>query len=180
MRPFAESDFDDLFRLYSDPQVMSLVPPFRPMTMEETALSLEKMIGIFTKSGYGEFVVIERKEKRVIGKCGLQQLENSGLTELQFTFTHDVLAKGYAIEASMEVLRSAFNDWGLDKIVAVAHTNNRHSLQVIERIGMHYEQYCRFYNSEMVLYSLEKPKESTDSIFEPSYQNNPRLTLHEV
>ncbi len=159
---------------------MSLVPPFRPLTMEETALSLEKMIGIFTESAYGEFVVIERKEKRVIGKCGLQQLENSGLTELQFTFTPDALAKGYAVEASMEVLRSAFNDWGLEKIVAIAQSNNRHSLQVIERIGMHYEQYCRFYNREMILYSLEKPKESTDSIFERSYQNSPRLMLHEV
>lgn len=180
MRPFVESDFDDLFKLYSNAEVMRYIPPFRPLTMEETADSLERMMLNFNEAGYGEFAVIERKEKKFIGKCGLQYHENTGLTELGYLFSHETCDKGYATEASMQVLRTAFNEWGIDKIVAVAHSENRTSTQVMEKIGMIYEKQARFYNNEMVLYSLEKPKENPDSIFEHSYQNSPRLSLHEV
>lgn len=180
MRPFAESDLDDLYRLYSDVLTMQSIPPFRPLSMEETARSLEKMMRNFMKSGYGEYAVIERKEKRFIGRCGLQPLENSGFTELDYLFMPDCWGKGYATEASMEVLRSAFNDWGFERIVAVTSETNKASARVLEKIGMQKGGLGRFYGSEMVIFSLEKPKESSDSLFRQSYHQSHRLSLRVV
>ena len=180
MRPFVESDFDDLYRLYADAEIMRFIPPFRPLSPEETADSLEKMIRNFGESRYGEFAVIERKEKKFIGKCGLQRLDTSGLAELDYLFSSETHDKGYETEASMQVLRTAFNEWGFEKIVAASHCENRTSALVMEKIGMIYEKQTRIYDREMVLYSLEKPKEATDNIFARSYQNSPRLSLYQV
>ena len=180
MRPFAESDFDDLFCLYSDPEIMRYIPPFRPLTEEETTESLERMIVDFNKSGCCEFAVIERKEKKFIGWCGLQQDENSDLPALCFLFTPDALAKGYAIEALLQMLRTAFSEWGFEKIAALIHSENRTSIHVMEKIGMTYEKRTGSYDKVMVLYSIVKPNAATDSIFEHRHQNSPKLHLHEV
>jgi ribosomal-protein-alanine N-acetyltransferase len=180
MRPFSESDFGDLFRLCSDALAMQHIRPFRPLNLVETASFLEKMMRDFAVSGFGIFAVIERKEKRFIGLCGLQDIGNKGIAELHFQFSDDSLSKGYAIEASMEMLRSAFNDWGFEQIGATSREENKAFMYVAEKIGMRPQVHGKSQNAGMISYSLEKPKETTDSIFQQSYQNSPRLSLHQV
>ena len=130
----------------------------------------------FSESGHGIYAVIERKEKRFIGKCGLQLTENTELTELDFLFYSDAITKGFAAEALMGVLRSAFNDFEIEKVVSHIHHENKQSIQEMEKIGMCYGQNTKFDGTGMVVYSIEKPIESVDSIFRSPYQNSPRLS----
>ena len=177
MRPFSESDLGDLHTLYTNPIVMNHISPFRGLDAEETKASLERMMSNFESSGYGEFAVIERKEKRFIGRCGLQLLENTGLIELDYLFLPDWWHKGYATESAMAILRSAFNDWGLETVVGVVRQDNKASARVLEKIGMSFKSHVFYYNCDMLLYSLEKPTHTSDSIFRNSYQNSERLQV---
>jgi ribosomal-protein-alanine N-acetyltransferase len=123
------------------------------------------------------FAVIERKEKRFIGRCGLQPLENSGLIELGYTFVPRAWGKGYATEAAMEVLRTAFGDWGLEKVVAIAKGENRASIRVMEKIGM---QHCgreRFYGKDVVLYATQRQEKTVDSLFQCSFRQSSKLSM---
>ncbi len=178
MRPFSQGDLDDLHALYTgftgQRQVAS-----RPLseTMEATRDSLELMMRNFEEHQYGIFAVIERKEKRFIGRCGLQPLENSGLTELDFSFIPSAWGKGYATEAAMEVLRAACGDWGFEKVVAIAGEENRTSIRVMEKIGMIASGHRRFYENDVILYSYEKPKTIPDALFQSSYRQSSRLTM---
>jgi ribosomal-protein-alanine N-acetyltransferase len=180
MRPFTADDFQDLYTLYNNPEVMKYITGGKPRTTEETAKALERMISRFEESGYGMFAVIERREKRFIGRCGLQPLENSGLIELGYTFIPSAWGKGYATESSLQVLRSAFNEWDLDKIVAIAKEENKASTRVMEKIGMVYSERSTFYNTEVVLYTIEKPQKILDNIFQKSFQNSSTLVFESI
>jgi len=170
MRPFTESDLGELFSLYSDTEVMKYINGGIAQTLEETKTALNRMIGNFAKHGYGMFALFERKEKRFIGRCGLQPLEDSGLIELGYTLIPSAWGKGFATEASMEVLRSAFRDWGLEKVVAISLEENRASTRVMEKIGMIHGGRERFYNRDVVLYSAIKPEERVENIFQSSFR----------
>jgi ribosomal-protein-alanine N-acetyltransferase len=171
MRPFASGDLSDLHALLCDIQVT--LPP----SMEETRISLEIMISAFDKNHFGMFAVIERKEKRFIGLCGLQPLENSGLTELRFCFAPSTGGKGYATEAAMEVLRAAFGDWELEKIVALAETDGKSSARVLEKIGMVNSGNGKFYGKDVILYSVEKRPKPAGPVFQSNYRHNSRLSM---
>ncbi len=177
MRPFAQSDLNDLYSLYSDPQVMKYISGGVPRTFEETRKSLEKMMSRFEESEYGMFALFERKEKRFIGRCGLQPLEESGLIELGYMLLPGAWGKGYATEASMQVLRTAFGEWGLDRIVAIALEENKASTRVMEKIGMVYSGRNRFYNKDVALYALEKPKKPVDAIFQSTSVPRSKLSI---
>lgn len=177
MRPFSESDFGDLHSLYSNPIVMNHVPPFRPLTLDDTKASLQRIILNFDNTGYGEFAVIERKEKRFIGRFGLQVLENTGFMNIDYLFLPDWWHKGYATEGAMAILRSAFNDWGLETVVGVVRQDNKASARVMEKVGMSFKSHVFYYNCDMLFYSLEKPTHSSDSIFRNSYQNSERFQV---
>lgn len=177
MRPFSPGDLADLHALYSDPEVMKYIPGGNPRTLDETRDSLEKMMCNFERNDYGMFAVFERKEKRFISRCGLQPLENSGLIELSYTFVPSAWGKGYATEAAMEVLRAAFCDWGLEKVVAIAQEENRASTRVMEKIGMQNCGQGRFYDKDVVLYALEREKKTVDAVFQSSFRQSSRLNM---
>ncbi len=177
MRPFTESDLGDLYSLYSDIEVMKYITSGIPRTLEETKTALDRMIGNFTRDGYGMFAIFERKEKRFIGRCGLQPLDSSGLIELGYTLIPSAWGKGFATEASMEVLRSAFSDWGLEKIVAIAVDENRASTRVMEKLGMSKVGHDRFYNKNVLRYEAEKPVEKIESIFQNSFRRQEKVEV---
>jgi ribosomal-protein-alanine N-acetyltransferase len=172
MRPLAFGDLADLQALYSEPEVMKYIPPFRALNFEETNESLAKMISNFEESGYGEFAVFERKEKRFIGRCGLQPLENTMLIQLDYLLTPSAWGKGYATEVSMEILRSAFNDWGLEKIIAVCDERNTKSIKILKKIGMEFSVKDKTYDFEVMLYTITKQKKKLENIFYSAHQNS--------
>ena len=179
LRPFTKDDLGDLHNLYSNPETMKYISG-RPRTFEESETALEKMIVNFGRDGYGMYAVIERREKRFIGRCGLQPLEDSGLIELGYTLLPSFWGKGFATEASIQILRTAFTDWGLERIVAIALEQNRASTRVMEKVGMKFSGPAKFYGKAVVQYDLEKPKISYDSSFEHLSTQSTRLSIPQL
>jgi RimJ/RimL family protein N-acetyltransferase len=168
LRPFETSDLDDVAALFGDEDVMRFIGPVR--TREESEQKLQKMIAEFSELGFGMFAVIDRREKKFIGRCGLQKLDSSTLIELGYTFIKSAWGKGYATESSKAILHKAFGEWGLDTVVAVAVPENRVSVRVMEKLGMQYERSETFYGKTCVLYSILKKKltqPSTRPYYEP-------------
>ncbi len=154
LRPFTMGDLDDVIALYSDPDVMRYITAIE--TPEEIRASLERMISRFEERGWGMFAVIERREKRFIGCCGLQPLDATQMIELSFTLAKSAWGKGYATEASKLLLRKAFTDWGLETVVAIVQPENTSSTHIMEKLGMQYVRNGEFYHKNCALYALEK------------------------
>jgi RimJ/RimL family protein N-acetyltransferase len=138
MRPFADEDLEVYSQIVADPEVMRYIGKGQALSYDEAKLRIERMLSSFRDNGFGMFAVIDRKSRRLIGRCGLQYLDNSPEIELGYLFEQDAWGKGYATESAKEVLRHGFQDLEMERIVAVTYPENTPSRRVLEKIGLKY------------------------------------------
>lgn len=151
LRHFTPEDFDDLFRLYSDPEVMRYLSP---RTREQTQTSLFKHIKQWQEQNFGMCAVIHKDSGKMIGRCGLGFLENTPEVELGYVFDQSYWNMGIATEASRATLKYGFLSAKLDKIVAVANPQNIASVRVIQKVGMKYQKNAYHYGHDVVYYAI--------------------------
>lgn len=151
LRPFTQDDLDDLFRLYSDAEVMKYLSP---RSKEQTQASLNKHIQHWQDYNFGMWAVVYKDSGRMIGRCGLGFLDNTPEVELGYVFDKSYWRMGIATEAAIATLKYGFREIKLNRIVAIAHPQNIASVRVIQKAGMKYEKNARFYNVDVVYYAV--------------------------
>ena len=83
-------------------------------------------------------------------------MTESGEIEVGYALFKDFWGKGYAVEASEAFLIYGFEELNLEKIVAVANPDNKNSRRVMEKIGMNYDFIGKFYERDLVHYSITR------------------------
>ncbi len=151
LRQFTPEDLDDLFRLYSDPEVMRYL---LPRTREQTQISLRKHIQQWQEHNFGMWAVIHKDSGKMIGRCGLGFLDNTPEVELGYVFDKHYWNMGIATEASVATLKYGFLFVKLERIVAIANPENIASVRVIQKVGMKYQKNARYYGQDVVYYSI--------------------------
>ncbi len=157
LRPFVPEDFDDLFRLYSDPEVMRYVGK-GVRTREETEASLAKIMGHWSQLGFGLWAAHDKQSGSFVGRCGLQPLADTGEVELGYAFHREFWGRGLATEGSAAAVRFGFETLKLSRIVAIAVPHNCASRRVMEKVGMKFERTGPdpYGPSEVVWYSMTR------------------------
>jgi RimJ/RimL family protein N-acetyltransferase len=162
LRPWKRDDAEFAFDLYSRWDVQQFIGRTpRVMTDPAAAVALVERLGAFEDPVHGYWVVVPRALQRPAGTILLkpipasgpmEPLQPSGDTEIGWHFHPDYWGHGYATEAASAVLQHAF-DFGLPRVVAVTHPENRGSQGVCERIGMRsLGRTNRYYNVECELF----------------------------
>jgi ribosomal-protein-alanine N-acetyltransferase len=139
LRPFTAGDFDDLFALFTDPEVMRFVGN-GVRTREETETSLARMAGQWPRHGFGMWALHEKDTGRFVGRCGLQPLPGTPEIELGYTLHRAFWGRGFATEAAAASVRHGFEAAGLSRIVAIARAENAASRRVMEKVGLTFER----------------------------------------
>jgi RimJ/RimL family protein N-acetyltransferase len=153
LRHFTPEDFDDLFRLYTDAEVMKYLSM---RTREQTHASLCKHIQHWQEHNFGMWAVIHQASGKMIGRCGLGFLENTPEVELGYVFDKSFWNLGLATEASNATLKYGFETVNLDKIVAIAKPDNIGSVRVIQKVGMKYQNHAHYYGVDVVYYAISR------------------------
>ena len=139
LRPFANSDVDALHALWMLPDVRRYLWDDEVID-RDTAESLVTASGAsFCEKGYGLCCVSARDDGARIGFCGLRDYdEGDGVQRPELLYGLDPAhwRHGYALEASVAVLRFGFEECGLDPIYGGIDPPNGRSRRVLERIGM--------------------------------------------
>jgi RimJ/RimL family protein N-acetyltransferase len=155
LRRFDENDIDSVFAMRSDADLMRFIR--QPQTRLSEAESWIKLVSSrWATQRIGFCAVIEKSSGRFAGWCGLWRLKETEETEVGYALLKKFRGKGYAAEASEAFLKYGFEELKLKEIVAVARPENRASRRVMERIGMSYDYTGRFYDSELVHYSISR------------------------
>ena len=155
LRKFTENDIDAVYAMRSDADLMRFIR--EPQTNRAEAASWVNLISSrWETEKVGFCAVIEKSSGRFAGWCGLWRLKETGETEVGYALIEDFRGKGYAAEASEAFLKYGFETLNLKEIVAVARPENRASRRVMERIGMTYDYTGRFYERELVHYSITR------------------------
>jgi RimJ/RimL family protein N-acetyltransferase len=139
--------------VFSDPKVCHFYCG-KTKTREEAAEWLIFRITEGKYSSFGRLAVVLKDSQEFVGFVGLEAYPNSCYrlpdnpdppyneveVELSFAFGERHWGKGYAFEASQAMIRYAFDDLKLPRLVAGANLENERSRKLQERLGYRVER----------------------------------------
>ena len=154
LRIICSDDLDDLATLIADPDVVKYVGNGKPAGREEAAKAVESIIAHWQKHGFGRWIAADKTNGAFIGFGGLRSL--FGTPEVVYHLTKDNWGKGFATELGRAALRFGFEHRGFDRIVAITKPPNLASIHVMEKLGMQFEKHARYYDLDVVQYSIAR------------------------
>ena len=135
LRPFTPADVESVHPIYSDPEVMRYVATGPLADITHTQRLVDDYSDHQFLHGYSFWAVIEQSSGALIGDAGLYRTP-AGEVELGYTLGKAWWGRGYATEAAGAWLRVAFEELGMDEVVALAEPANTASLHVLTKLGM--------------------------------------------
>lgn len=146
IKPYCMDDIDDLYKVYSDEEVMSYIPG-GVMSYQWVKDLIKWMVEYCYEKNTPENIikfgtsVVDKERRKVIGWCGLGSLDcKLEDIEIFYGLSSEYWGQGLATEAAMAMIHYGFNTIGLKRIIAVVNPNNIASKKVIEKIGMKFKR----------------------------------------
>ena len=140
LRPWQDSDADDLYFYAKDPDVGPIAgwPPHH--SAEESLNVIRKVL-----SGTEAYALCLKENGRAIGAIELKLKGHTDLTdrddecELGYWLGKPFWGRGLMPEAARALLRRAFQDLGMEKVWCGYYDGNEKSKRVQEKLGFRYQ-----------------------------------------
>jgi len=155
LRPFEMSDGEAAFGWFGDPVVMRFTPTGADKSIEETKTRLTFFMEHQGAHGFSKWLISDRTSGIAIGDSGLLVLDEYGWIDLGFRFAQAYWGKGLATEVASAWVRAAFDEFGLSRLGAFAHPENRASIRVLEKLGFNIETRGMVFGMDSIVFSLD-------------------------
>lgn len=177
----AWSDLNYLVALRSDPDVMKYLGDGSIHTQEQVERFLSMAIPYQEKYGFGFCSVFEKETGEFIGQAGLFHkgfYDEQPDIELAYRLHKKYWGRGYATELAKALIRWAFENLPVDKIVSAAEPGNTASQQVLLKSGFLFLGKQKWWNGrELFYYEIYK----NDAIELSDYNKEwPRIAEQEI
>ncbi len=157
LRPCSMDDLSELHRHWTDPGVRRFLWDDLVIPVETAEAVIRDSMDSFQTHGFGQWVILQKKENRIIGFCGLRFFEGHADPEILFGVNPEFWGHGLAAEAAAAVIDYGFNRLALKRIYAGADPPNTASFRVMEKLGMKFEKEITLNGRPAVYYSLGAP-----------------------
>ena len=146
LRTWKKSDMNHYFNINQDSKVRKFLHGI--MTMEDTSNFINNCNDEIENKGYGLFAAEVLKTNELIGFIGLSDVKfNAHFTpaiEIGWRLGSQYWGKGYATEGAKAVLDYGFNKIKLNEVVSFTVSDNKNSINVMEKIGMKRDYHADF------------------------------------
>lgn len=136
LRELHPNDAADLYTLNADPDVLQYTGDIA-FAHEEAARLFVEGYHQYRLFNRGRWAVIRKADHAFLGWCGLKYHPDNGDTDLGFRLMKQYWNQGYTTEAAMACLQYAFEQLKLPEVVAQVRTENKASVKVLRKLGMH-------------------------------------------
>jgi ribosomal-protein-alanine N-acetyltransferase len=158
LRRLLPSDLDDLYALYRDEEIRRYFPEgvlSYAETQEELAWFLN---GHPEHPELGLWATIHKPSQRFIGRCGLLPWVIDGRFEVEVAYLLDKAfwGQGLATEAGKALVRYGFEQLQRERLICLIDPQNQASINVAERIGMHFERATEDDKGPFLLYACAR------------------------
>jgi RimJ/RimL family protein N-acetyltransferase len=172
LRRWQESDRAPFAEMNADPVVMHYFEA--PMTREQSDEAIDRYLATFDRDGFSFFAAHLRDIGAFAGTIGLQTMRDvvpdlpQPAVEIGWRLVQSAQGKGFATEGARAIVDYAFNQLGLNEVVAITALPNRASRNVMEKLGMTHRPELDFDHPRVpaghqyqrhTLYSLRNPSE---------------------
>ncbi len=138
LRPLSTDEVDSLHRISNEPNVRLYLWD-NELVSEATIKSfIAQSDRMFSKEKLGLLGIRMRGREDLLGFCGFVRLGGMEEPELWYELTQKAWGRGIATEAARACVRYAFEEVGMERVIAGADAPNTASLRVIEKLGMKY------------------------------------------
>lgn len=140
IRPVSQADKEMIFEYRSDKEVNKF-QSWIPEIISEVDTFISKVAKQINESEtWFQFVVIEKKSKKIIGDLGVHFFGKENLqVEIGCTLSKLFQNKGYATESVESVIDYLFNDLRKHRIITSIDPENTNSIKLVERVGFRKE-----------------------------------------
>jgi ribosomal-protein-alanine N-acetyltransferase len=152
LRLFKPDDLDDLFLIFSDPDVVKYLGSGQPARRDETQTALMSIIKHWEVYGFGRWAAICKETRKLIGYCGLRNFQ--GTAELVYLLSKQYWGMGLATEMARASLKFGFEEKKFERVIAMAKLANVASQRVMNKVGMAFQKNTLIFNIEVALYSI--------------------------
>jgi [ribosomal protein S5]-alanine N-acetyltransferase len=149
----SERDTDPLAQMYADPRYTRFLGDGMTADRTEAWRAIAGALGHWALRGYGFFSVEEKSAGLFIGWTGLLHPEGWPGVEIAWGFAPACWGQGFATEAAASVLRYAFDQLRLPRLVSIIHPDNAASIRVAMKIGERFERSIEFRGKSAHLYA---------------------------
>jgi RimJ/RimL family protein N-acetyltransferase len=171
LRRWQEDDREPFAEMNADPVVMHYFEA--PMTREQSDEAIDRYLAAFDREGFSFFAATLLETGDFIGTIGLQTMRDAvpnlpqPAVEIGWRLTQSTQSKGFATEGARTIVDFAFNQLGLNEVVAITAIPNKSSRRVMEKLGMTHRPELDFDHPRVpaghqyqrhTLYSLRSPK----------------------
>ena len=156
-REFVAEDFDDLYRLDSDPRVMKYVGTGKPSTRAQVAGLLARTLRYpILYPDLGIWHASRRDTGAFIGWFSLKYAGKSPDIEIGYRLLHAAWGRGFATEGAQAMADYGFDDLGLHRIIGVTHRGNKASQRVLMKAGLEDIGWGHYYDRRLRLFAAER------------------------
>lgn len=163
LRRIGWDDLDWFAEAHADAEVARYIGHGKPRTRQETEGWLAAILESYDRASLGQLAVLRKDSGTLVGRCGLSDAAVAldcapgairqgwfftahvppgtavqPLPELGYTFARESWGQGYASEAAGAVWEYARAKLPFRAIMSVIHPENRASLAVASKYGVHY------------------------------------------
>lgn len=157
LRELQEDDFDALYRVLADSDIMQHYPYVFDEARVKRWISVnQERYRIF---GFGLWAVTRKDTGELIGDCGLtmHRIHDVIRPEIGYHIRADQQRNGYAREAALAVKTWAFTNTPFRVLYSYMKSENIPSAKTAESIGMHFlERYLDDEGAYTSVYALER------------------------
>lgn len=156
LREFTQQDLDDLAVMLADEEHMRFYS--RPKTRAEAATWIDWNLDLYSRYGFGLWVMESKATEEFLGQCGLTPQTVDGVTDIELGW-HTVTQhanRGLATEAALACRDKAFSEFGISRLISIIDPANQSSCRVAEKVGMRVEKTTIRDGKPTLIYVLEK------------------------
>lgn len=100
------------------------------------------------------WVIRRASDNEFIGSVSLATHHDGVSTEISYQLVPQWWGQGYGTEAVQRIIKHAFEDLGLTRLLAETQTANTASCRLLEKVGMRLEQTLERFGAEQAIYSI--------------------------
>ncbi|WP_394233874.1 GNAT family N-acetyltransferase [Niallia oryzisoli] len=145
LRRIALEDLDDLFEIFSNPEITHHMTWDVTKTKEETLNHFVKVVMDRHEKGQSvDWAIVHKESNKVIGNCAfIAWSEKHSRAEVGYVLNKQYWGRGYAAEALQGLIRFGFEVIGLNRIEGGCDRDNIGSENVMRKVGMKLEGILR-------------------------------------
>src|SRR6266478_4186157 len=160
LRRLSVDDAEFILRLLNEPSFIQNIGDRGVRTVDDARGYIVKgPITSYEKFGFGLWMVETRSPIAQIGICGLLKRDVLDDVDIGYALLPEFCSQGYALESASAVMTYAWEQLGLQRVVAVTNPNNESSIRLLEKMGFQYERMIRLSEDapEIKLFALQHP-----------------------